>query len=199
MSILKDDIIKLRNEGKTYDEISSALNCSKGTISYYCGVNQKEKTKLRTRKYRKTLHPYCKKISRFQQPFTIKNKRTNKNKWRKIMTDKINDFHKTNKTNKNARDSEKNTFTVEDVIDKFGESPVCYITGDSINIYDTASFNFDHIMPRSRGGKNNLNNLGICTKQANSAKGDMTPEEFLSFCKKVVFKMEAEGLEPSQD
>lgn len=33
---MKNKIIKLRNEGKTYNEIAEILNCSKGTISYHC-------------------------------------------------------------------------------------------------------------------------------------------------------------------
>ena len=33
---IKNDIIKLRKEGKNYNDISKILNCSKGTISYHC-------------------------------------------------------------------------------------------------------------------------------------------------------------------
>jgi DNA-binding CsgD family transcriptional regulator len=33
---LKQKILILRNEGKTYDEIKAILNCSKATISYHC-------------------------------------------------------------------------------------------------------------------------------------------------------------------
>jgi len=33
---LKEKIISLRKSGKTYSEIISELNCSKGTISYHC-------------------------------------------------------------------------------------------------------------------------------------------------------------------
>jgi DNA-binding CsgD family transcriptional regulator len=33
---LKEKILSLRSEGKTYDEIKKALNCSKATISYHC-------------------------------------------------------------------------------------------------------------------------------------------------------------------
>lgn len=33
---MKEEILKLRNEGKTYNEIIDILNCSKGTISYHC-------------------------------------------------------------------------------------------------------------------------------------------------------------------
>lgn len=36
---LKNKIISLRNNGKTYDEIKDELNCSKATISYHCQRN----------------------------------------------------------------------------------------------------------------------------------------------------------------
>ena len=35
-TILKNKIIKLRRENKTYDEIKNLLGCSKATISYHC-------------------------------------------------------------------------------------------------------------------------------------------------------------------
>lgn len=35
MSNYKEDILRLRNEGKSYSEISEALGCSKGTVAYY--------------------------------------------------------------------------------------------------------------------------------------------------------------------
>lgn len=35
MSNYKEDIIRLRNEGKSYGEISEILGCSKGTVAYY--------------------------------------------------------------------------------------------------------------------------------------------------------------------
>ena len=81
---------------------------------------------------------------------------------------------------------EKLAFTPDDVINKFGESPVCYITGKKIDIYNTKSYHFDHKLPRSKGGLNTLDNLGICTKQANMAKNDMTEDELIQFCKDVL-------------
>lgn len=33
---MKDEILKLRKEGKSYNEIKEILKCSKGTISYHC-------------------------------------------------------------------------------------------------------------------------------------------------------------------
>jgi len=49
MSELSEDILKLRAEGKSYNEIKNELGCSKGTISYYLGEDQKEKTGARRR------------------------------------------------------------------------------------------------------------------------------------------------------
>ena len=48
----KKEILRLRAEGKTYNEISEITGASKGTIAYHCGVGQREKTNARTRKHR---------------------------------------------------------------------------------------------------------------------------------------------------
>lgn len=45
---LKDKILKLRSLGYSYNKIQQELGCSKGTIAYHLGANQKEKTKERT-------------------------------------------------------------------------------------------------------------------------------------------------------
>lgn len=36
---MKGEILNLRKEGKTYNEITEILGCSKGTISYHCNNN----------------------------------------------------------------------------------------------------------------------------------------------------------------
>lgn len=41
---LKEDILRLRSEGKSYRQIEAELNCSKGTIAYHLGDGQKQKT-----------------------------------------------------------------------------------------------------------------------------------------------------------
>jgi hypothetical protein len=50
---LKEKIIKLRKKGKTYNEISFLLNCSKSTISYHCKdiVNNDNITKINSTSY----------------------------------------------------------------------------------------------------------------------------------------------------
>lgn len=35
---MKENILKLRSEGKSYNEISKILGCSKGTIAYHCSI-----------------------------------------------------------------------------------------------------------------------------------------------------------------
>lgn len=39
---MKEQILKLREEGKTYNQIVEILHCSKSLISYYCNDNTKE-------------------------------------------------------------------------------------------------------------------------------------------------------------
>jgi len=39
----KQSILKLRQEGKSYREIAKTVKCSKGTVSYHCGLGQKLK------------------------------------------------------------------------------------------------------------------------------------------------------------
>lgn len=75
--------------------------------------------------------------------------------------------------------------TVDELLKKFGTKPKCYLTGQEIDIYQPKTYEFDHKTPRSRGGNNNIDNLGICIKNANRAKHDMTPDEFINLCKMV--------------
>lgn len=48
----KEDILRLRAEGKSYRQIQEVLGCSKGTIAYHLGPGQKDKTKDRTNRVR---------------------------------------------------------------------------------------------------------------------------------------------------
>lgn len=40
MSAIKDKIIQLRLDGKSYNEIETILNCSKSSISHYCKIEK---------------------------------------------------------------------------------------------------------------------------------------------------------------
>lgn len=62
MTKLHEDILKLRIDGKTYNQIQLELGCSKGTISYYLGKNQKDKTRERSQSRREKIRNILKKI-----------------------------------------------------------------------------------------------------------------------------------------
>lgn len=49
---LKDQILELKRQGKTYNQIQEILGCSKGTISFHCNPEVKERTQFRNKCYR---------------------------------------------------------------------------------------------------------------------------------------------------
>lgn len=159
---MKEKILKLRAEGRTYKEIQNELKCSKGLISYYCGKDQKEKTLIRQRKHRST----------------IKGITTNKINF---FRNKIREFKLNDKRNKSY-----NNDTYEDFYLKIINNPKCYLTGRDINLNESKSYNLDHIIPLSKGGNSNINNMGLACRDANMSKFDMTIDEYLSLCKEVL-------------
>ena len=51
---------------------------------------------------------------------------------------------------------------------------------------DSQAWSLDHIQPKSRGGTNILTNAGQTTKLANQMKSDMTVDDLIDMCKKVL-------------
>lgn len=174
----KDQILKLREQGKSYNEIHQITGASKGTIAYHCGKDQKKKCN-----YRKShIHPFVTMRDRFLRETTKPQcvKYTSKS-LNTIWSGRIMDFHRNKDRSYNTPE-----FTLEELKNKIGDSPICYLTGEPIDIYQRKTYQFDHIIPRSRGGTNSLDNLGITTKQANQAKNNLTYDEFLELCVQVV-------------
>jgi transposase len=58
MTKLSDKIHALHAEGKSYTQIKEELDCSKGTVAYYLGDGQREKTRKRTRDLRNKVVKY---------------------------------------------------------------------------------------------------------------------------------------------
>ncbi len=170
---MKDQILKLRQEGKTYNEIKSILGCSKGTISYYLGKNQKEKTDER-RKRRRT-NTLIRKTDSFIHRKNIRNNNESIRKFQK----------RDNKSKGKLNLTMKKSFTWKDVIEKFGENTNCYLSGESINLYEN-NYSLDHIIPSSRGGDNSIDNLGITHKIVNIMKSDLTVDELMEWCIKIL-------------
>lgn len=159
---MKEQILKLRSEGLTYSQIQDLLGCSKSTISFHCSKGGKARVAARIQKNRKK-DPLRKKVHAFAE--------------RKVY-EKIYNFN--GKAIKDAK------FTKEDLLNKIGNNPTCAITGVPIDLSKPETYSLDHIIPRSRGGENSLDNCQIVTRQVNMAKSDLTTEEFVLLCKQVV-------------
>jgi len=165
---MRDKILKLRAYGKSYNEIRSILGCSKSNISYYCGIGQKEKAKLRRRNYKKTLRGILK---RKKDNFSFSNGRRTGPKKRVSLE-----------------------FSSKEFFDKLQSNPRCYLTGSPIDLLSPKTYQCDHIIPVTNGGKSTLDNLGLTCRNANMAKSDMMVEDFINLCKDVLthngFKVE---------
>ena len=169
---MKEEILKLRSEGKTFNEIKEILKCSKSTISYHCSDEQKEKSKLRRQKRRKNIL-----IGKTERFIYRKSKNINES---------IRKFQKRDNSIKGyVNPNIEVTFTWKDVLEKFGENTYCYLSGEKINLNED-NYSLDHILPASRGGDNSLSNLGITHKIVNTIKSDLTPDELIEWCKKIL-------------
>lgn len=190
---IKDKILTLRAEGKTYKQIAETLDCDLSTICYHCGAGRKEKVlKIRRRDFLKsTRNQVQNKIFEFCITKKSQVSKTIISKINQIKKNKISSFFNKSNKMKNVVYNKPN-FNYEDIINKFGEKTNCYLTGEEIDLNLPRTYQFDHIIPRSRGGENSLDNLGICTREANQAKNDMTPDEFFNLCKRI---LETQGYE----
>jgi len=165
---MKENILKLRADGKSYNEIRKILGCSKGTIAYHCGFGQKEKLKSRVKNYKKTL------------PGILKRKKDN--------------FSFSNGKRVGRGRRVHLAFSLRDFVKKLQLNSKCYLTGRKIDLYQPKTYQCDHIIPVSKGGKSTLDNLGLVCRDANMSKSDMTVDEFFSLCKEILtnngFKVE---------
>ena len=163
---MKEEILKLREEGKTYQEIANILKCAKSTVCYHCNDTQKHKSNIRKRKYRKNI-PLKDKIDKFRN--------------------RVRDFQRNRDRGKFLVGRTYN-INLEDVINKIGDNPICYLTGRKIDINNSSSYHLDHILPIKLGGDNSIANLEIACKDANYAKRDLLLEDFIQLCKEVLIK-----------
>lgn len=179
-SKLSKSIFELRNKGYTYNQICLELNCSKSIVSYHCGAGQKDKTLIRNAEYRQK-NVILKKIHRFYQSYTIRSNYSNISS--KTIKQKL--YSKIRKFG-----DYQPMFTVEDLLNKLGSNPVCYLTGLPIDLNDSKSYQLDHKIPKSRGGNNSLDNCELVSKKANMSKSDMTYDEYIELCKLVISNYE---------
>ena len=170
----REDILRLRSQGLSYKKIEKALGCSRSTISYHCGKERSEKLRVKNQKK----DPLCKKVGTFKA-------RCTKSSWRNFRS-KIKCFKRRDSYSNRHRVKVLNPYTCEDVVNKLGERPRCYLTGKAINLKKPESYSLDHIVPVSKGGTNELDNMQITCAEANAAKSNLTLNEFHALCRKVL-------------
>jgi 5-methylcytosine-specific restriction endonuclease McrA len=159
---MKDKILELRSLGFTYRAIEAQLGCSKSTISFHCGEGQKEKNACRSRERRK----------RNPELSSLKRGTFNFNQLRGF------------RDLENRTEYSLTMLQADEVLQE--QQGKCYLTGRNLDFSNKGNIHFDHKIPVSKGGSSTKENLGICIRQANLAKSDMTVQEFLDFCKEVL-------------
>jgi 5-methylcytosine-specific restriction endonuclease McrA len=164
---MREEILKLREEGKSYREIEKELGCSKGTISYHCGKGQKEKNQQRSKEWKEDNKAKVK-IYEFRDNRSYKYKRS--------VYDRLRN---------DTRDPLKRLSTV-DVLHMLEENPICYLTGRPIDLEQTDTWQLDHIIPRALGGTSDIDNMGLTHTQANQSKNALTVDDFITLCKEVL-------------
>lgn len=157
---MKEKILELRKQGKSYSQIQKELGCSKGTIAYHCGNGQIEKSKQRTKKNRKVFKNY--------------------------LLRRICFFQKRSEDNKSYIKTTELLFTVEDFIKKFTLKPKCALSGIEIDLEKERNWSLDHIIPKSKGGDNTLENCQILLSDINQMKSGLSEAKLIEYCKLIL-------------
>ena len=182
-SELGKQIQGLRKQGLSYRQIQLQLGCSISTISYHCNQQTKNKVKVQSKK-EIWKNKFLKQLGNFKRRHIGKGKPTKGKDWNHKIRSAVSRFQ-SNRLNKEIK-IENMHFTYKKAIEHFGGTTTkCYLTGRAIDILKD-DYCLDHIVPVSKGGSNQLSNMGITCPEANASKSDLTLEEYLNLCKEVL-------------
>ena len=163
MNTLKELILNIKETEPTwgFKRIAAHVGCAPNTVKYHLMDSAKDASRVRVNRSRKK-NPLRTKLSHFgvEVKWHMRVKQMNSKSTVKV--------------------------TLEELTQKIGADPICYLTGRKINLLDSRSYHLDHKIPRCKGGDNSLDNLEIASREANQAKNDMSLEEFFAFCKEVL-------------
>lgn len=85
-------------------------------------------------------------------------------------------------TSRTALGTQKYWKDLKNLIQK--QNHKCSLTGDVISF--ESDIDLDHIIPKTRRGKNELSNVRWVTRQANRLKNNLTDSELKELCKKIL-------------
>lgn len=180
---IHDKIINLRKQGLSYSKIAEALNCAKSTVSYHCNQSTKDKVNEKVQR-QKEEEPWKYKLLKALDNFKCREKGIGKvcccKDWNKKLRTAVSLFRKSLET------MPSKNYTYKDVIEHFGGTTVkCELTGRTIDLL-VDDYNIDHIIPVSRGGNNELDNMAFTIPQANTAKTILQMKNLLLCAKRYV-------------
>lgn len=177
-------IVELRTKGKTYSQICSELNCSKATVCYYCNpVHKEQKKEYKITKYDPSVRKLVDIVYNFRNRETKDRIRFENSDFKQGFRTRVSNFV----TNWERYNSMKNKrFNYKDVLDYIGGwETTCYLTGRKLDLRKD-DYEFDHIIPISKGGSCELDNLGVTCAIANRSKSNLSVEEYIQLCKEVL-------------
>lgn len=169
-------IQELRKQRLSYSEIASKLNIAKSTVNYYCCSNSKKLCTKRAHKF-EWKYIFIRKIDEFKTKISG-NPVSMGLDWNKKFRSSCSRFR--------LKNMNTTKFTYKEALEHLGGTLTkCYLTGREINILKD-DYCLDHIIPASKGGTNDLDNMGITIPIVNASKSNMTVEEYLALCKEVL-------------
>ena len=73
----------------------------------------------------------------------------------------------------------------------YAQESRCYLSGIDLILGKNASL--DHIIPLSKGGNQNIDNVRWCDKSVNVSKRAMSNEDFITMCRNIVNHLESKA------
>ena len=187
---LSKQIIELRKLGKSFKDIAEQLNCSTSTVAYYCSPNSKIRSLERNKVHYSWKVKFRKALMDFKTRKRGVGKALSTLDWNKKFRTAVSKFK-----NRKMKLNNKN-YTYKDVLNAIGGTKQkCYLTGRLIDL-EKDNYNLDHKIPVSKGGTNDISNLGITCPEANASKSDLTIDEYISLCKEVLLNFGYKVINP---
>lgn len=146
-----EEILRLKSEGMSSRKIAKTLNISRGAVQYNTGEHRRIKHRELGKKRRGDVSNILpQKIRTFsKEPNYSTRKIFQKRSVKRILDQKHFCFFRIKIMGRQISATPK--FTVEELKEKIGENPVCYLTGRPIDISKSREYEFDHIIPKSKG------------------------------------------------